>query len=75
MSSSVSQCKGLILQMLNSRGAGIICGVEERMVARLQTPGTSAGQPRVGTSKQVGLAVGAQQMGVAVSIKPSENTD
>lgn len=67
----------MIVQMLNSLGAGIIYVPEERMVAGLQTPGASARPPRawVGTSKQVGLTVGTQQMEVAVSIKLSINAD
>lgn len=61
--------------MLNSLGAGIICVAEERMVARLQTFGASARQPRAweGTLKWMDLAVGTQQM--EVSIKLSINAD
>lgn len=64
-------------QMLNSLGAGIIYVAEERMVAKLQSPGASARQPRarVGASKRMGLAVGTQQMGVAASVKLSINAD
>lgn len=62
---------------LNILGAGIINVAEERMVARFQTPGASARQPRawVGTSKWMGLVVGTQQVGVAVSIKLKINAD
>lgn len=63
--------------MVNSLGAGIICVAEERMVTRLQTLGASSRQPRawVGTFKWMGLAVGTQQMAVAVSIKLSISAD
>lgn len=67
--SSLSQCKGMIEQMLNNLGTRIIYVAEERMVARLQTPGATARQPRawVGTSEWMGLVVGTQQMEDAVS--------
>lgn len=63
--------------MFNSLGAGIIYVPEERMVARLQSPGASARQPRawVGISKQMGLAAGTQQMEVAASMKLRINAD